>query len=107
MATVMFKIRKWPSRDRLLDALKYGRDPKIKFRVDFTIDKSGCNPIKLEDVRVSGYDEGIDNPDWVELTLVVPRDVNYHGHLYLPGPFKAWVSVAARNIPGHMALTQR
>jgi hypothetical protein len=106
MATVLFKVCNWPSRDRLLDALKYGGDPKVKFRVEFTIEKSGCKTLKLEDVHVRGYKE-TDDPGWVKLDLVVPSDINYHGHFYLPGPFEAWVSVVSRNCPGQMVLTQR
>jgi hypothetical protein len=106
MATVMFQVTKWPSGDRLLDALKYGRDPKVKFRVDITIEKPGCLPVKLEGVRVSGYVEKEDG--WVELTLVVYKDIDYHNHFFRSDvAINAWVSVTSRGTPGTIHLTQR
>lgn len=112
MATVMFHVSRWPSNGRLLDALKYGSDPSVKFRVDFTIIKSGCNEQKITDVQVLGYVEE-DVSGTVMLYLKLHSDITYFGHSYRgdatvrgDAAVKCWVNVQNRARSGIMHLTE-
>lgn len=104
MSAVLFSVSKWPSKDELLDALKYGDDPRRKFRVKFTVYKSAKEE-ELDDVQVTGYKNiHTIGPSWVELTLFLHKPFNYHGHHFKTGETMCWVNVENRRQTGTIHL---
>ena len=109
MSTVLFYVTKWPSRDLLLDAVKYGDDPRRKFRVELTVRHHSLEyATVLKDVEVLGYQRIVNGTSrgWAKLTLRLHENVEYATHSFRSGIVYALLPVTSRNLEGTLELSE-
>ncbi len=80
MRSLVVNVVKWPSKDLLLDGLKYGSDPERKFRVELTIKETGVERL-LTGLQVVGviecYDPASQGVGLHEVRLVLHDPIHY------------------------------
>jgi hypothetical protein len=100
MGLTMFYVTNQPSKDRLIDALKYGDDPNVRFRVALTIRHHSISynyNLLIQDVEVIGFERANTvERGWAVVTVKIHQDLEYYGHIYRAGIYKCTLDLSRR-----------